>query len=65
MAMGPWEGDPAPVFDRVSELWKVLQRDCDVSLPILSLGMTGDLSEAIAAGSNLIRVGTAIFGKRG
>ncbi len=65
MAMGPLEGDPSPVFDRVSKLWQRLQRDCDVSLPILSLGMTGDLSEAIAAGSNLVRVGTAIFGERG
>ena len=65
MGMGPLEGDPRPAFDRVSELRKALERDCDVPLPILSLGMTGDLGEAIAAGSNLIRVGTAIFGQRG
>ena len=30
----------------------------------LSLGMTSDLDEAIAAGSTLVRVGTAIFGER-
>ncbi len=30
----------------------------------LSLGMTGDLALAIASGSNLVRVGTGIFGPR-
>ena len=30
----------------------------------LSMGMTADLDAAIAAGSTLVRVGTAIFGKR-
>lgn len=30
----------------------------------LSMGMSGDLSEAIAAGSTMVRVGTALFGAR-
>lgn len=30
----------------------------------LSLGMTGDLALAIAAGSNMVRIGTGIFGAR-
>ncbi|MBP8823562.1 MAG: YggS family pyridoxal phosphate-dependent enzyme [Flavobacteriales bacterium] len=30
----------------------------------LSMGMSGDLREALAAGSTLVRVGTAIFGER-
>lgn len=30
----------------------------------LSMGMSGDLTEAIAAGSTLVRVGTALFGAR-
>jgi pyridoxal phosphate enzyme (YggS family) len=30
----------------------------------LSMGMSGDLHEAIAAGSTMVRVGTAIFGER-
>lgn len=30
----------------------------------LSMGMSGDLTEAIAAGSTMVRVGTAIFGER-
>lgn len=31
----------------------------------LSMGMSGDADLAIAAGSNLVRIGTAIFGPRG
>ena len=30
----------------------------------LSMGMSGDMSEAIAAGSTMVRVGTALFGSR-
>ncbi|MGL5728296.1 MAG: alanine racemase, partial [Plesiomonas sp.] len=30
----------------------------------LSMGMSGDLDAAIAAGSTLVRIGTAIFGAR-
>ena len=34
------------------------------SLPVLSMGMTGDLEEAIAEGSTQVRIGTALFGAR-
>lgn len=30
----------------------------------LSMGMTGDMEAAIACGSTLVRIGTAIFGAR-
>lgn len=33
-------------------------------LPVLSMGMTGDLEPAVAAGSTLVRVGTALYGAR-
>ena len=33
-------------------------------LDVLSMGMSGDMAEAIAAGSTMLRIGTAIFGKR-
>jgi pyridoxal phosphate enzyme (YggS family) len=33
-------------------------------LPELSMGMSGDLEIAVAAGSTFVRVGTAIFGER-
>ncbi len=35
-----------------------------LALDTLSMGMTGDLEAAIAAGSTMVRVGTAIFGHR-
>jgi len=34
-------------------------------LDTLSLGMTGDLEAAIHSGSTMVRVGSAIFGRRG
>jgi hypothetical protein len=33
-------------------------------LPELSMGMSGDLEEAIAEGATWVRIGTAIFGER-
>lgn len=36
----------------------------NVSMDILSMGMSGDYEEAILCGSNLVRVGSAIFGPR-
>ena len=36
----------------------------NVKVDCLSMGMSGDFEDAIAAGSTMIRVGTAIFGAR-
>ncbi len=36
----------------------------NVSMVFLSMGMSGDYTEAIACGANLVRVGSAIFGPR-
>ena len=36
----------------------------NVSLPELSMGMTGDFEVAIQEGATLVRIGTAIFGER-
>ena len=36
-----------------------------LALDTLSMGMTADLEAAIAAGSTMVRVGSAIFGRRG
>ena len=33
-------------------------------MEILSMGMTDDFEDAIACGSTMVRVGTAIFGAR-
>lgn len=36
----------------------------NVSMDFLSMGMTDDYPDAVAAGANMVRVGSAIFGKR-
>jgi PLP dependent protein len=62
--------EPAPDFSRqkavhlrARDLFDEL-RQAGLPLDTLSMGMTGDLEAAIAAGSTLVRVGTAIFGGR-
>jgi hypothetical protein len=39
-------------------------RAAGLAIDTLSMGMTGDLEAAVAAGSTMVRVGTAIFGGR-
>jgi PLP dependent protein len=51
-------------FRAVRELYETLRAD-GLALDTLSLGMSDDLEAAIAEGSTLVRVGTAIFGARG
>ena len=36
----------------------------NISMEYLSMGMSGDFEAAIEMGSNMVRVGTSIFGKR-
>jgi pyridoxal phosphate enzyme (YggS family) len=48
---------------RAAALFQEL-RAAGLDLDTLSMGMTADLDAAIAAGSTLVRVGTAIFGGR-
>src|SRR5690606_24035194 len=64
MGIGPRAGDPAPVFERIAALHAALRDRLGLPLPVLGLGMTGDLDAAIAAGSTLVRIGTALFGGR-
>lgn len=40
------------------------ESDPDFRVPALSMGMTGDFETAVEEGATLVRVGTAIFGKR-
>ena len=51
-------------FMEMRELLAQLQQYAP-DMDTLSMGMSGDLEAAIAQGSNLIRVGTDIFGPRG
>ncbi|MCR5279212.1 MAG: YggS family pyridoxal phosphate-dependent enzyme [Lachnospiraceae bacterium] len=42
----------------------LLVKDPSFSCPVLSMGMTGDFEVAVEEGATMVRVGTAIFGKR-
>jgi len=44
-------------------VWQAL-RDQEIALDTLSLGMSSDFEAAIAEGSTLVRIGSAIFGQR-
>jgi hypothetical protein len=62
--------DPAPDFiaqcavhARARALFDQLN-EAGMALDTLSMGMTADLEAAVAEGSTLVRVGTAIFGSR-
>jgi pyridoxal phosphate enzyme (YggS family) len=50
-------------FREVRELYESLQRE-GLALDTLSMGMSADMEAAIAEGSTLVRIGTAIFGER-
>jgi hypothetical protein len=58
----PEPGAPPPRFREIGELFRDL-RDA-FGLDTLSLGMSDDMEAAIAEGSTLVRIGTAIFGER-
>ena len=55
-----------PFFLRMKQLFvdNGRKKYDNVSMDFLSMGMSGDYTEAIACGANLVRVGTAIFGAR-
>jgi hypothetical protein len=51
-------------FTKLRELRDDFAAQFRISLPQLSMGMSGDFGLAIEEGATLVRVGTAIFGKR-
>lgn len=68
MAIPEPEADPAAQFvplRRMRELFDALrQHHPHAGIDTLSMGMSADLEAAVAAGSTMVRVGTAIFGNR-
>ena len=50
-------------FQKMQQLYNNLQSE-HPTIDTLSMGMSGDLTQAIAAGSTMVRVGSAIFGAR-
>jgi uncharacterized pyridoxal phosphate-containing UPF0001 family protein len=61
MAIGPLTNDRAAIVSAFGEAARAFER---VGGTTLSIGMSGDWREAIACGSTMLRIGTAIFGAR-
>jgi pyridoxal phosphate enzyme (YggS family) len=68
MTIAPLVRDPEevrPVFRRLRELARRLQEEvAGVEMKYLSMGMSNDFEVAVEEGSTLVRVGTAIFGRK-
>ena len=67
MTMAPLSDDPAvwsAAFARLSQARDELEKTFSITLPELSMGMTGDFAEAVQNNSTIIRIGSRLFGKR-
>jgi pyridoxal phosphate enzyme (YggS family) len=67
MTIAPLSNDPAVAqrtFANLRDLRDRLSAETGTPLRVLSMGMSGDFAAAIAAGSTMIRVGSALFGAR-
>jgi pyridoxal phosphate enzyme (YggS family) len=64
MTLPPQHGAPAHWFNELAALRAALAAE-GIPLDTLSMGMSADFAEAIAAGATLVRIGTALFGSRG
>jgi len=69
MTMGPRFGDPEDVRPYFRRTRKIFERIKALDLPnvnmkYLSMGMSNSYGVAIEEGSNMVRIGTAVFGKR-
>lgn len=69
MTVAPYTENPEenrPYFQKMRELSVDIAKENidNVSMDILSMGMTGDYMTAIEEGATIVRVGTGIFGAR-
>jgi pyridoxal phosphate enzyme (YggS family) len=67
MTIAPLSDDPAVArrtFDNLRAIRDGLREKTGAGLGQLSMGMSGDIEAAIAAGSTIVRVGSALFGAR-
>lgn len=60
----PKPGNSATAFAELRQLRDHVRQASGQPLDTLSMGMSGDLDEAIAQGATLVRIGSAIFGAR-
>lgn len=66
MAMLPNADDPALLKTLCKKMRSLFERvrESDPDADILSMGMSGDFRLCVECGSNMVRLGTAIFGER-
>ncbi len=69
MTMGPAFGDPEdsrPYFRKTKDIFERIRalNLPNVNMKALSMGMTNSYKVAIEEGSNMVRLGTIVFGKR-
>jgi len=59
-------GDNLKFFLKMRQIYVDIRakKNDNVSVNCLSMGMSGDFADAVAAGSTMVRIGTAIFGAR-
>ena len=64
-ALGASEAEARDTFARGREIFEEIRKTGvgDGRFNLLSMGMTSDFEAAIAEGSNLVRIGAAIFGE--
>lgn len=53
-----------PSYRTLREIRDRVQDVHGLDLPVLSMGMSGDLEPAVAEGATMVRVGSAVFGRR-
>jgi pyridoxal phosphate enzyme (YggS family) len=67
MTVAPLSRDPCVArrtFANLRAIRDRLSADTGAPLPELSMGMSGDFDDAIAEGSTIVRIGSALFGPR-
>jgi len=64
MVIPPFDGDSGFYFAKTERLFNELKAKIKGAFDTLSMGMSGDYETAILYGSNIVRLGTALFGNR-
>jgi PLP dependent protein len=63
MAVAPLGQEPAPAFARLAQVAAALRTEHPGATAV-SAGMSADLEQAVAAGATIVRIGTALLGRR-
>ena len=67
MCIPPYKENPEdvrPYFAKLRELKEKVEREFNMKLSHLSMGMSHDFEVAIEEGATIVRIGTALFGER-